>query len=188
MAREGVRYIDIVNDPVSEARRIEEVVAALQRVGPEDTQTAMDIAGLPKEEIAAIFNDACLKVFRIVGDATQQSPSTKGYYTSIKSYENQYKAALLLGVDVPMRQFILVLLKQAPGIYLGNEQGFLDMAMPDAKIASGPFGVIRCEEFKQLWISLRPDIKDDLRDQITMATTYAHAYFIKVSFASITKA
>lgn len=89
-------------------------------------------------------------------------------------------------MKLPLDKFTLIILEFANEIYSEEENCFMDMTIPDAKLEVGnEFGLIRSEIFKSLWKILDKNHKQIIKEKIILLTTYAHTYFYKTVMANV---
>ncbi|AVL93750.1 hypothetical protein mvi_390 [Megavirus vitis] len=162
-----------------DTERLEKVVYSLQKVNPAINKDILSMAqAMSDVQIIKLFNQDATDLFaemsRII-KLLQKENECK-----VDSYKFLFETAIKINAKLPIDKFTLIILEYAAEIYGGDENVFLDMPIPDAKINVGnEFGLIRSEMFKSLWRILDRENKDIIKDKITSLTTYAHAYLYK---------
>ena len=159
---------------------VNKLIMALTRVNPETNEMIMNIANsTTKSEIISLFNQSALDFFSTVLEITKKLGKEKEF--GIGVYMNLFESTLKINVNLPIDQFAASILEFAPDIYAENEDCFLNMQIPDAKVKTGnEFNIIRSEKFKALWISGSPENKNIVKEKIISLTTFCHAYFFQL--------
>jgi len=158
-------------------RQLQKVQLALEKVNEETKKMVYDMAtGMSSLEVIQSFNQEVYDFFALLIIITRRLRVDKEY--KIDAHNAFFEKAVKTNVSLPIEQFTLIILEFAPDIYTENEQSFLNMYIPDAKLEAGnEFNIIRSEHFKELWKKLNPEDKISLKDKIILLTTYAHTYF-----------
>nr|AEX62884.1 hypothetical protein mv_R679 [Moumouvirus Monve] len=163
--------------------RLNNVIKSLERVNEETNKTVISIAGGMNEiQIIVSFNQVAKDLFnimsRIVKETGREECKTDGY-------KFLFEQAIKINAKLPIDKFTLLILEYAAEIYRQDEDVFLNMTIPDAKVSVGnEFGIIRSEMFKKLWLTLDKRNKKILTDNVILLTTYAHAYLYKTILMS----
>ena len=163
--------------------QLEKVQQALERVNDGTKEMVLEMAkGMTDLEVIRSFNQEVYDFFAILINVTKRMGVDKEY--KIEVHNTFFEKAIKTNVLLPIEQFTLIILEFAPEIYTENEECFLRMSIPDAKLESGnEFNIIRSEHFKKLWLTLSSDDKSNIKDKIILLTTYAHTYFYQTLLA-----
>lgn len=167
-------------DQHQKMQKMQKIANALDRVDADIYNDVMAMArGMSIYDIAVSFNQGALDFF----DSAIKITTKKGLEGKYKfgGYKNLFETALKGDKTIPVDKFTFLILEFAPDIYEGNEKMFLDMEIPDGSLDSGnEFNLIQSKEFKDLWRVLRSGDKEEIKDCVTVLTTYSHAYFLRL--------
>lgn len=170
-----------------QSKKLEKVVEAIEKVPDEIKQLIFEMAqNMTDMDIIQSFNQTSLDFFT----TTHKISIKLGKENDIKvlGYKLLYENALKMNIKLPIDQFTLSILEYAPQIYEQNEEKFLKMKIPDAELQAGnEFTLIRSNQFKNLWIVLDTNDKNDIKEKLILLTTYAHAYIYKTVIKKLTQ-
>jgi hypothetical protein len=159
--------------------QINKVIESLERVPQETKELVLKMAlSMTELEIIQSFNQQTHDLFALLTVITKKLNKEKEY--NVTGYKILFDNALKFNTKLPLDKFTLIILEFAAEIYEENENCFLEMSIPDAKVTVGnEFGLIRSEMFKKLWVGSDRNDKNSLKDNIILLTTYAHAHLYK---------
>lgn len=161
----------------TDAQRLEEVAAALQRVPQETCQALYDHSRqMTTTDIIRTFNQKSRDLFALLIEIALKNKIPQ----TIKSYQMMFENAISVNSKLPIEKFTLVILKYAPEIYTEEEDHFLKMTVPDAQVSVGnAYGIIRSESFRNIWLSADADYQARIKECVVLLTTYAQMYLYK---------
>ena len=172
------------NQNKSNDEQLERVVQSLEKVPEETKQMVLKMAlAMSEREIIQSFNQQAHDLFSLVITITKKFNKEREY--NVSGYKVLFENALKMNAKLPLDKFTLLILEFASEIYAENENCFLEMSIPDKKVNVGnEFGLIRSEMFKKLWVIVGQTDKNNLKENIIVLTTYAHAHLYKTLLAS----
>lgn len=178
------------DDPVKREqnrKRLEAVIGALGRISDEVKSSIFEMSQqLSELDIIQYFNQQASDLFDFVLQITKKMGKEREY--KVTGYKSIFENALKINVKMPIDKFTLVVLEYAPEIYAQEEDCFLSMTIPDAKVNVGnEFSMIRSEMFKSLWVTLNSLDKKAIGEKVVDLTTYAHMYLYKSVLLSMRK-
>lgn len=164
---------------MSSQQKLQNVIDALDKVPLETKQMIYDMSqNMTEKEIIQSFNQQTIDLLTLLIQITQKTKLDNKY--KLSGYKVLFENAIKLNWKLPIDRFTLSILEFASDIYAENEDCFLNMTIPDAKIETGTeFNLIRSEMFKNLWRELDNNDKEQLKEKIIILTTFAHAYLYK---------
>ncbi|XWV25189.1 hypothetical protein QJ856_gp0583 [Tupanvirus deep ocean] len=167
------------NQVTTDQQRLTRVIDSLEKVPRETKQMVFDMAqSMTELEIIRSFNQQALDMFNLMIVITKRMNKEKD--CNVAGYKALFDNAIKINAKLPLDKFTLLILEFAADIYAENENCFLDMAIPDAKVTVGnEFGLIRSQMFKNLWKELNQSDKNSLKEVIIPLTTFAHAHLYK---------
>lgn len=167
------------NNPNDNKEQLDRVIESLNRVNSETKQIVFKMAqGMNEIEIVRSFNQKSCDLFTILINLTKKYRRENDY--NVSGYKVLFENAIKIRANLPVDKFTLMILEYAPEIYERDENCFLKMTIPDKKVTlNNEFGVIRSEKFKDLWKVLVQEDKENIADEVTLLTTFAHAYLYK---------
>jgi len=165
---------------------IQEIVDSLKQINDETHKMVMGIAnGMHKSEIITMFNQCALDFFNTVVTILKTMGQEEG--REIEGYMMMFQSALKYNINLPIDACAGVILKFAPEVYTENEQFFLGLHIPNAKVKdfnkpnqNSGFGIIESDKFKKLWRVGSSADKDKVKEKLIALTTWCHAYFFKL--------
>lgn len=159
--------------------RLNNVIASLDKVLPETKQMIFDMANSMSElEIIQSFNQQAFDLFTLISNIVKRMKIENEY--KVEGYKTIFDSAVKINTKLPVDKFTLIILEFASEIYAENEDCFLNMSIPDAKVNVGnEFSLIRSELFKKLWKILDKKDKLVVKDNVILLTTFAHVYLYK---------
>jgi len=162
-----------------EQERLNKVIESLDRVPQATKQMVFEMAqSMTDLQIIRSFNQQALDMFNLLDAITKRMNKEKE--CNIGGYKALFDNAIKINAKLPLDKFTLLILEFAAEIYAEDENCFLDMTIPDAKVTVGnEFGLIRSEMFKKLWVQLNNNDKNSLKESIIPLTTFANAHLYK---------
>lgn len=154
------------------------VIAALERVNQMMKQTIFNYSTSMSElDVIQSFNQNALDLFtNMIKVATELNLPNQSKKAS--GFKVLFDKAIKSNIKLPLEKFCLVILEYAPEIYEDCENYFLEMEIPDADVKVGnDWGMLRSKEFKDTWLILTPNMKERIKNPITLMTIYSHVYF-----------
>ena len=162
--------------PTPNQQKLDKVVNSLEKVSAETKKMVFNMANsMTDMEVVQSFNQTALDLFNLLVQITTRMNKENEY--KVGGYKLLFDNAVKLNKKMPIDQFTLVILEFAAEIYDEDENCFLKMTIPDAKLEVGnEFNLIRSEMFKKLWVTLVNKDKSDVKDKVILLTTFAHVY------------
>lgn len=164
---------------IAKTKQLTKVIESLDKIPEKTKQMIFSMSlSLRELEIIQLFNQQADDLFTLLIGITQKFNREREY--NVIGYKALFDNALKLNAKLPIDKYTLIILEYAAEIYAENENIFMDMPIPDAKVNIGnEFGLIRSEMFKKLWVVINAEDKNKLKDSVILLTTYAHVYLYK---------
>lgn len=160
----------------SDADQLVKVAASLEKVPMETKQMIYEMSNsMPKAEIVQSFNQAAIDFFTLLIRISDKIG--KKDICDVSGYKNLFEHALKINIGLPIDKFTLTILEFAKYIYARDEVGILSMDIADKKVGvDNEFSVIKSKMFKDLWVTLCTDDRNEIIDSLVLLTSFAHTF------------